>query len=548
MPSVSAPLAAPVPTTVELSIRLLRVGTTAQTALKNDHELTQRDCSVGTLFSGETAHEAPGWVRFIEPASPGLQNELRAQQVSAVLLVEATHAGVSRLLAVSFGQGHHSIDPDRIERQFGMRIVLNSVARGGLKALDSATLDTTVIQRRTQASRATDLREFGVDTDRDLLRLASGHPTDANLAKSLSGKDALHIRRSLTVDMLPDLCSRLLTIHGQAHYKRDFGFIDHIQPVMDSSERARLDAEAYGELCKLVGGQPSDLHLAIPEPLTGDASPEISYYGAGLPKGPKQAFVDVDIDDYIAELRDGDFASLTCMDDIRLSHDVRAADGGRGRVRLYNCLVCDVDLGGRRCVLFDGDWYQIDARYAADIEAGYQRLLSPSFLPSTTHKTERSLIADLAASNTQMLCIDQTRIAPAGAPRAQLEACDFFSLDRQLIHLKDGNDSAPLSHLWNQAFVSAEALVRDSAARRGFRRAIRDREAHYGRGNFRQLAPRIERMDAGQYPIVFGVMRKPGKRSGTVDLPFFSKVALLATTRRLQLMGFNVYLHLIQKP
>lgn len=518
------------------------------TALKDDHQLTERDCSVGTLFSGETAHEPPGWVRFIEPAAPGLQDELRAQQVSAVLLVCATHAGADRLLAVTFGQGHHSIDPDRIERQFGMRIVLNSVARGALKALDSATLDTTVIQRRTQASRATDLREFGVDIDRDLLRLASGRPMDANLAKSLSGKDALHIRRSLTVEMLPNLCGDLLAIHAQAHYKRDFGFIDHIRPITDSGDRVRLDAAAYGELRKLVGGQSSDIHLAIPEPLTSDASPEISYYGAGLPKGPKQAFVDVDIDDYVAELRNGDFASLTCMDDIRLSHDIRAADGARGRVRLYNCLVCDVDLSGRRCVLFDGDWYEIDAQYASDVEAGYQQLLSPSFLPRTAHTTERSLIADLATSNTRLLCMDQTRIAPAGAPRAQLEACDFFSLDRQLIHLKDGNDSAPLSHLWNQALVSAEALVRDRTARLGFRRAIRDREAQYARGSFRQLAPRAERMDADQYPIVFGVMRKPGMRSGRLDLPFFSKVALLATTRRLHLMGFNVQLHLIQKP
>jgi len=516
--------------------------------MKANHELTQRDCSIGTLFSGETTHEPPGWVRFIEPASPGLQDELRAQQVSAVLLVDATHAGATRLLAVTFGQGHHSIDPDRIERQFGMRIVLNSVARGGLKALDSATLDTTVIQRRTQASRATDLREFGVDTDRDLLRLASGQPTDTNLARSLSGKDALHIRRSLRVDELPDLCADLLAIHGQAHYKRDFGFIDHVLPIMDSGDRAVLDTAAYGELSKLLQGQPSDLHLAIPEPLTEDASPEVSYYGAGLPKGAKQAFVDVDIDDYVAELRRGDFASLTCMDDIRLSHDIRAADGGRGRVRLYNCLVCEVILGSRRCVLFDGDWYEIDAQYAADIEAGYQRLLSPSFLPNTPHRTEQSLIADLAASNVRLLCIDQTRIAPAGAPRAQLETCDFFSQDRQLIHLKDGNDSAPLSHLWNQAFVSAEALVRDRAARLGFRRVVRDREAQYGRANFRQLAPRPERMDAAQYPIVFGVMRRPGKLSGTVDLPFFSKVALLATTRRLQLMGFSVQLHLIQKP
>jgi len=543
----AAPPAPPSATfTVELSIRLLKPGTTASTALKVDHELTERPCAVGVLYGGQTAHAAPDWVRFLAPAAQGIEAVLLAQQASAVLLVTAAQGGVDRLFAIAFGQGHHAIDPDRVERQFGMRVVLNSVARDALRALDSATLDTTVIQRRTQASRAIDLREFGIDTDRDLLRLASGRPSNAGFAKSLSGKDALHIRRSLPVENLPALCAELLSIHGLALYKQDFGFIDHIKPIEDRGERQQLDAAAFAQLGELVRGQPSDLHLAIAEPLTPDASPEVSYFGAGLPKA-KQRFVDVDIDDYVAELARGDFASLQGMDDVRQSQSIRAADGGRGSVRLYNCLVCEADLGGRRCVLFDGEWYEIDARYAAGIEAAYRSVLKTSFLPRTPCMTERDLITALS-TDARLLCIDQTRIAPAGAPRAQLEACDFFSLDRELIHLKDGHSAAPLSHLWNQAFVAAEALIRDRSAREGFRRAVRARERRYGRGGFLALAPLATRMDPVSYPIVFGVMRKPAKRSRSLDLSFFAKVALHATTRRLNLMGFTVQLHLIEKP
>ena len=82
--------------------------------------------------------------------------------------------------AISFGTAHHGLDPEAFERSFGLRAVLNAVTRSTLRALDSATLDATTVKRRVQTSRNSDLQTFGLDTDRDLLRLAWGSPTDSN--------------------------------------------------------------------------------------------------------------------------------------------------------------------------------------------------------------------------------------------------------------------------------------------------------------------------------------------------------------------------------
>jgi uncharacterized protein (TIGR04141 family) len=49
------------------------------------------------------------------------------------------------------------------------------------------------------------------------------------------------------------------------------------------------------------------------------------------------------------------------------------------------------------------------------------------------------------------------------------------------------------------------------------------------------------------FTIVYGVMRHPNARTKTLGLPFFSKIALRAVAERLEMMGFNVELHIIRK-
>jgi uncharacterized protein (TIGR04141 family) len=42
-------------------------------------------------------------------------------------------------------------------------------------------------------------------------------------------------------------------------------------------------------------------------------------------------------------------------------------------------------------------------------------------------------------------------------------------------------------------------------------------------------------------------MREPYKKSGTLGLPFFSKVSLRALVDRIRLMGYGVEVHLIEE-
>ena len=541
-------LVGPVPNIVEISLRLMR-GSTAEEALKDDHDFTPMPSSIGQLYFNQSGAHPPGWVNFLEEIAPAARDEFRTQSCSAVLFVETKHPA-KRLFAICFGQGHHALADGAVETGFGLKVTLNLVSRDRLRVIDSAQLDSTVMQKRTQASRNADLGAFEVDTDRDLVRLASGIPSSSDFAKALTGRDALKFRAHLAPTRIVAQCERALELYGETSYQRDFGFIDHVQPVSSRTLIQALDDMVFEELKILVDGGVSDLHLAIPDILGPEDSVEIGYFGLGLSSG-KESYLELAIEHYVSELRKGKFDTITDMRALKPSHEIRVMKNGRSdgthRRKLYSCFVFETSEADNSYVLFDGIWYLIEDKFQKDVERSYQALLKPSFLTKTEAKTEQALIAELIADQ-RLLCLDQTRSNPAGAPTAKIEACDFLSRQSELIHLKDGHSSSPLSHLWNQALISAEAFMGDSKFRGDFRRAATKREVKYNRQGFAALIPDGRtRPTAKNFTVIYGVMRHAHKKSKNLNLPFFSKVALRAAAARIDRMGFNVQLHLIEK-
>lgn len=456
-----------------LSVRLLRQNRAVENALREDHELNEVDAEVGRLFVGQAPSTPPTWAPFVGEFARSSVPKLSNRSCGAVLFLEIESDGpkpVKRVMALTFGTGHHALDLDAFERGFGLRVVLNSVARSSLRSMDIATLDATTFLRRIQASRDADLQGFGMDTNRDLLTLAAGSPSDATFARSLAGRDALSVKtRTSSVDV-KEKCKTALGLYQAQDYKKDFGFIDYVSPVRRRELSDQLDALAFSELRGMVNGDASDLHIALPDILDPEEGAEIGYYGAGHRSGAKPAHSQLAIEDYVAELKAGDFSQIPDMAALRSSHEVRAIVEGEGdkkrKRKIYDCFVFELEHKGTIYVLFGGEWFAVDKTFHASVEADFLKLVSVKpFVASTATANEREFIAELEG-NKYLLNMDQVKLAPAGMSGANLEPCDFLSTDKQFIHLKDGHGSAPISHLWNQGVVSAEAFVLDEKFRK----------------------------------------------------------------------------------
>ena len=541
---------------MSLSIRLLRDGWTVEGSLRPDHELREIDARTGRIFIGQAPATPPGWLGFVNDFANVPDLRLANQSCGSVLFLQVPDPAKtkrSKTVALAFGTGHHSLDPDAFERNFGLRVVLNSVSRSSLRSLDVAILDATTFQKRIQASRNADLEGFGINVERDLLRLAAGVPKDTSFAKSAAGRDALTLTtRTSSFDVVAK-CEQALQFYLSKDYQEHFDWIDHILPVRDKGLVGQLDALAFAELIELVNNRPSNVHLALPDVLDPEEGYEIGYFGAGLKPGAKQAYGELTIEDYVAQLQAGKIAEIPDMETLKSSHEVRVIEDGEGdkhrKRRLYDCFVLELDHRGATYVLFGGEWFQVDKAFFASVEADFQKLVSKTpFRVSTTAQSERDFIKELN-KDPNLLNLDQVKLNPLGTKGANLEPCDFFSRKQQFIHLKDGHSSAPISHLWSQAVVSAESFVRDDKFRIELRKeAIKRQKKKPKKQGFEKLLPDgRSKPIPGDYAIVFGIMRDRYKKSGDLNLPFFSKVSLRAVTDRISLMGFPLEVHLIER-
>lgn len=540
---------------MSLSIRLLKTGKTHIEALREGHSLKSVPSESGALFIDQSPARTPAWYRFIGEFASGEFLTLKNQSCAAVLFLRV-HSDVDstshRTMVLTFGTGHHSLDQDACERGFGLRVALNCIARSSLRGVDVATLDATTFQKRIQASRKADIGGFGLDIERDLLRLAAGIPNDTTFARALTGRDALNMTTVTSPSSVLDKCKKALELFQSVEYKRDYAWVDLISPVPDKDLMVDLDALAYDEIVELLKGRASDIHIALPDIIGPEDGYEIGYFGAGLKSGRKDVFSEVSIEDYIGQIQAGRPSDVFSMDVIKTSHDVRVVVNGEGdksqKRKIYDCFVFEVVWKGNTYVLFGGDWYLIDTGFYNSVETEFRRLVSLTpFVASTLSKNERDFISELDAS-LDLLNLDQVKLSPVGAPNSNLEPCDFLCRTKRFIHLKDGHSSAPISHLWNQGLVSAESFIRDDKFRKDLRAAAVQRQRETAKSNFHTLLPAAGvRPDPRDYKVVFGIMRHRYKNSGVLGLPFFSKVSLRAVAKRIELMGYPVEVHLIEK-
>jgi uncharacterized protein (TIGR04141 family) len=109
-----------------------------------------------------------------------------------------------------------------------------------------------------------------------------------------------------------------------------------------------------------------------------------------------------------------------------------------------------------------------------------------------------------------------------------------LSKDKKLIHIKPYSGSQTISHLFNQAAVSAELVLSDAQFL-----ALANEKINEIAGS-----EDFAITDRRAIKVVFGIIHK--KHSQLPQLPFFSKVSLRYTKTRLQAFGFDVSIKTIK--
>ena len=218
-----------------------------------------------------------------------------------------------------FGHVHIALNDDAFERQFGLKVTLNTVLRGNLRTLDLATPDAVTFQKRVQASKDSDLQEFGVDMLRDLARVAGGTPKNPAFARFVAGKDALSITCEDRAGDVQAKCVEIVEAYGKIDYRREFSWVDNMRVVREKDVIADLDGKLFKAVADLREGKTSDLHMAPPEIVNYTEGSQLHYNGFG---SYGTTFHSLSIEDYIAELERRDFDGD--MADVKEKHRIKA--------------------------------------------------------------------------------------------------------------------------------------------------------------------------------------------------------------------------------
>lgn len=507
---------------ITINVFMLKEGRAVQDVLNDEvnlqpiaFELNGVDC----LFYHQKNPSHPKWTQLFKDIEEVVALDLTGRSLKALLVMAVR----GRVFCFTFGHARHLIDSLAIERYFGLRTALSLTDPLLIKSVEKSNIDRTPLRSKSQSSKHLSIAEFDFKFDSEILKSLTGIvESDQDDGEYVSGSDSLALHSDVKLEEFPEIASRLLTAYEDERCKEKYPWMDYIVPVRDSSLIGDLD----GLLVEAINAEQFyRVRAASPELLGNDIS-GFGYvkHSARSHHGPALAF---DLDLRQALLAKHILGAVTHP--LLLSERIYLYGAEEQRIAmwsLYNCLEAEVEHDGKVYLLSEGDWYQIDRDYTDQVNRFFEAATRCELqFPRYNADNEGPYLRRIA-DNANFYLLDQklVRLNNASSP---FEFCDLLTPDHHIIHVKKYSSSSVLSHLFSQAYVSAEALINapDVTAQVN---------AHLA-----ELGPFQFVFDPAALPrnkIVFAIMQP----NDELHMPFFSKVNFRQFAQRLGAMGYQV--------
>lgn len=473
---------------------------------------------LGVLYVKRSYANKPRWANFF---SGHLDASVFGKNTStgALFIVQAE----GRYFALSFGQGRHSLDTQYVETNFGLMVALNCVDQSSLRSIDKASFETQPRQSREQAGRATDVQDFGLDVERDLLRAVTGKPTDRYFGERISGMDSVKLGIEVELTEVKSLLRRLLVEYKSTAYrKKGFAFVDHIREVKDQALLGELDEQL---IAKISGGELEKIWMAVPELVNWDTAVGFKYsLGIDSPR-----VYDVRVSDFLKHVGDVQLSKDLLLR--RKVYCVDAEDEPLFQRPAYYFLYAEISIGDKTYLLNNGKWYAIDGDFVEQINDYYSsipRYAKPLPAYELADKSEghyNKRVADNDPAEFALLDKKNVSVTAAVSP---VEPCDLYRASKEFIHVKRYGGSSLFSHLFNQGLVSGELFKRE----RRFRELVNDKLP-----GSHKLADAAVVPQPDEYKVIYAII---SESDDELSIPFFSRISLRHAAQRLTGMGYPV--------
>jgi uncharacterized protein (TIGR04141 family) len=431
-----------------------------------------------------------------------------------------------RMFALTFGYSKNLFKEDVLEERFGLKVLLNSVNADDLKKISKTSIGGNQKQSQEQIPKKSNIAEFGFNLDRDLIRNVTAKTIEDNFEKGLlTGGDIFSITVERDVDNIEEFLKFCHTRFKQTVYRANFEWIDNITEVRDSNEKSELEKVLLESLKK----KDENVWMAVPEVITWETIKCFKYNGS------HEEFNDIHIEK-VMETFKVEVSEISQLKNRKIEA-VSVEDESKAQYKwsFYKCIIAEFDVGGNAYCLNNGKWYKIDKDFRQKVNAEYEtiKISDIKFIPYDNKGeldfTEDNYNEQLVNSLKNACLIHKIgEISYGGGQGNKIEVCDVMTNDKVLIHVKKNEGSAPLSHLFNQATVSAEALLDND-----FREKFFDKLK-----NFKYDAFVDKKFNSNSYKVVIAIINK--FTSERPKIPFFSRVSIRYAVRAISNLGYKV--------
>lgn len=481
--------------------------------------------TTGELIYKGGFRSIPDWAEIFKDVDGFKKSEIVNQSCRGLYVIKFQN----RFFCFTFGHARHLINQLAYERNFGLIVTLNVSDPASIRQIDKTNISHVALHSKEQATKNLAIGDFEFDYEIDILKSITAYveKTDEDDGKeTVSGRDSISIYTKIDLVALREIVKDLYAAYGSDKYKKRYPWIEYIQEERDKKIIQKLNSKLVE---KIINKQFHDVWIAIPEVVEWQDIKGFANRKRNLVddrSGPVLR-ADLDIEAWVNECK---IDNRLTVESLKQKHVFMywADDRPPSPWKVFRCLNAEIDLNGKKFILSDGAWYNIDANYVAEVNAFYALIPSSQMtLPNYGTRTEPEYLKHVVANSADYALMDR-KIIQIGGSRSAVEFCDLYSKSNEIIHVKKYAGSSVLSHLFAQALVSARCFLHEEA----FRKTLNQKLPAGFKLTDTKKTP-LPKM----HPVCLAIM---SDKSGELELPFFSKVSIKYVVKELRNLGFEV--------
>jgi uncharacterized protein (TIGR04141 family) len=476
------------------------------------------------LFYKKTFDAIPRWYSgFLEQND----KEVYSTNASGYFFRSITNNdGIVTKFAVTFGNGDSALDFEKFENKFGLIIALNLAVN--FYSVKKNMLAGTMSNVKEQASRKMDINNFQIDFEKDLVE---GITVDIEendfFVGNITGSVGLSFTTTKSISEIDSILLKLKEHYAEERYKKNFPFIDNINEI--KKDQKLIDKINEHIISTFNNNDDNKVWFGLPEIVEWEKIIDFTFM--------------------MSQKREKNYNEI-CFDTVRdfvdtCGHKIEKIEELKKIKILINCnddyvydykwtlldaLYASIEVDETTYVYSGKRYFIVNKDYQKDIDDRFSNIEidSSPLDENETTKSEGEYLINITKKNNDLVLVDKKCIVL----QTPIEPCDIFrKSDKSFIHVKKYGSSSVLSHLFNQAYVSADIFSNSVNARNQIIEKISDFDVDKDYDKDK---------DKSNHSVIIAIMTVKKLESGEhAKLPFFSKINLVKTIETIKGLGYK---------